>query len=60
MRPQEALAAGRWLSEGEMDVCLLSAGTADSLGIAAVDVGRTRCAFLAKTFTLLEYCKTLL
>ena len=53
VRPQEALVAGRWLSEGEMDVCLLSAGTADSLGIAAVDVGRTRVRIFGEDFRVI-------
>ena len=53
VRPQEALVAGRWLSEGEMDVCLLSAGTADLLGIAAVDVGRTRVRIFGEDFRVI-------
>jgi hypothetical protein len=42
VRPQEGLAVGRWLKEGESDVCLLPVTLADSLGITALDVSEQR------------------
>ena len=53
VRPQEGLVAGRWLREGEQDVCLLPVGIADSLGIGAVDVGSARIRIFGEEFRVI-------
>ena len=50
VRPQEGLIAGRWLAEGEKDVCLLPLGIADSLGIGAADLGTARVRIFGESF----------
>ena len=44
------LAAGRWLRPGEEDACLLPAGLADSLGIAAGDLEEARVRIFGEVF----------
>ncbi|MFC1525679.1 FtsX-like permease family protein [Candidatus Latescibacterota bacterium] len=51
--PQRGLVAGRWLAEGEEDVCLLPTGVADSLGIVADEVGRTEVRLFGETFRVI-------
>lgn len=53
--PQRDLAAGRWLQEGENDVCLLPVVVADSLGIGAADVaaGGARVRIFGEEFSVI-------
>ncbi len=44
------LVAGRWLRPGEEDACLLPAGLADSLGIAAGDLEEARVRIFGEVF----------
>ncbi len=51
--PQQDLVAGRWLAVGEQDVCLLPTGVADSLGIAATDLGSVQVRIFGESFRVI-------
>jgi len=53
LRPQEELRAGRWMEEGEDDVCLLPLVLADSLGISSADVGHARVRVFGEEFRVI-------
>ncbi|MBT7552712.1 MAG: ABC transporter permease [Gemmatimonadetes bacterium] len=48
--PQQGIVAGRWLAEGEQDVCLLPVSLADSLGIDAAGLHGARVRIFGEVF----------
>ena len=52
-RPQDGLIAGRWLADGEQDVCLLPASLADSLQIGAEDLDTARLRIFGEEFRVI-------
>ncbi|MBT4138608.1 MAG: ABC transporter permease, partial [Candidatus Latescibacteria bacterium] len=55
---EEGLVAGRWLREGENDVCVLSMAVADSLGISAANVGTSSIRVFGEVFRVVGLVET--
>ena len=55
--PQQDLAAGRWLADGEEDACLLPVSVADSLGIGAGDLETARVRIFGEIFRVIGLLK---